>query len=135
MVSTFIILEQIISTWMAEREGYGLQILKVSIGLQFCFRNIFYSVNKPTYSYTIFLCYCNKYSYTVIYIEDKQATATSESRTDDKTTTTQADQPWLPVVEQLKGMGFDDDGGWLSELVKAKSNDIHKVLDALNHGR
>ena len=44
-------------------------------------------------------------------------------------------QPWLPVVEQLKGMGFDDDGGWLTELVKAKGNDIHKVLDALNHGR
>jgi len=39
------------------------------------------------------------------------------------------------VVEQLKGMGFDDDGGWLTELVKAKDNDIHKVLDALNHGR
>lgn len=44
-------------------------------------------------------------------------------------------QPWLSVVEQLKGMGFDDDGGWLTELVKAKGNDIHKVLDALNHGR
>jgi len=38
-------------------------------------------------------------------------------------------------VEQLKGMGFDDDGGWLTELVKAKNNEIHKVLDALNHGR
>jgi len=48
--------------------------------------------------------------------------------------TPQQDQPWLPVVEQLKGMGFDDDGGWLTELVKAKGNDIHKVLDALNHG-
>ena len=65
--------------------------------------------------------------------EDKQNTAGGDS--DDKTTTAQTDQPWLPVVEQLKGMGFDDDGGWLTELVKAKGNDIHKVLDALNHGR
>lgn len=48
---------------------------------------------------------------------------------------TQPDQPWLAVVEQLKGMGFDNDGGWLTELVKAKNSDIHKVLDALNHGR
>lgn len=36
------------------------------------------------------------------------------------------------VVAQLRGMGFDDDGGWLTELVKAKGGDIEKVLDALH---
>ena len=81
------------------------------------------------------ICYTGlNYYHTVIpfIAEDKQTTA---GNSDDKTTTAQTDQPWLPVVEQLKGMGFDDDGGWLTELVNAKSNNIHKVLNALNHGR
>ena len=81
------------------------------------------------------MSYCTKllaYTHIITGEEDKQ---TTNSNSDDKTTTDQTDQPWLPVVEQLKGMGFDDDGGWLTELVKAKNNDIHKVLDALNHGR
>ena len=36
------------------------------------------------------------------------------------------------VVTQLQGMGFDDEGGWLTELVKAKGGDIGRVLDALH---
>ena len=36
------------------------------------------------------------------------------------------------IVTQLRGMGFDDEGGWLTELVKAKGSDIGKVLDALH---
>ncbi len=36
------------------------------------------------------------------------------------------------VLEQLKGMGFEADGGWLYDLVKAKAGDLQKILDALN---
>lgn len=36
------------------------------------------------------------------------------------------------IVTQLRGMGFDDEGGWLTELAKAKGGDIEKVLDALH---
>ena len=35
------------------------------------------------------------------------------------------------VLVQLKSMGFDDEGGWLTELIKAKDGDIGKVLDTL----
>ncbi len=41
----------------------------------------------------------------------------------------------LPIeqtVAQLQSMGFDDEGGWLTELVKAKGGEIGKVLDALH---
>ena len=36
------------------------------------------------------------------------------------------------ALAQLKSMGYEDDGGWLTELVKAKGGDISKVLDALH---
>ena len=36
------------------------------------------------------------------------------------------------VVTHLKGIGFDDEGAWLTELVKAKGGDIGRVLDALH---
>ena len=36
------------------------------------------------------------------------------------------------ALVQLKSMGYEDDGGWLTELVKAKGGDISKVLDALH---
>ena len=35
------------------------------------------------------------------------------------------------VTEQLKAMGFDNDGGWLTELIRAKNADINKVLETL----
>lgn len=38
-------------------------------------------------------------------------------------------------MSQLRGMGFDNDGGWLTELVRAKGGDIEKVLDALHHSQ
>lgn len=36
------------------------------------------------------------------------------------------------TLAQLKSMGYQDEGGWLTELVKAKGGDIGKVLDALH---
>ena len=36
------------------------------------------------------------------------------------------------TLAQLKSMGYQDEGGWLTELVKAKGGDISKVLDALH---
>merc|ERR1712062_514823 len=35
------------------------------------------------------------------------------------------------ALAQMKAMGFSDDGGWLSNLLKAKSGDVGKVLDAI----
>ena len=35
-------------------------------------------------------------------------------------------------LAQLRSMGYEDEGGWLTELVKAKGGDIAKVLDALH---
>lgn len=37
------------------------------------------------------------------------------------------------VLVQLKAMGYEDEGGWLTELVKTKGGDIGKVLDALHY--
>lgn len=37
------------------------------------------------------------------------------------------------ALSQLRAMGHtDDDGGWLTELVKAKGGNISKVIDALH---
>ena len=37
------------------------------------------------------------------------------------------------ALAQLKSMGYEDEGGWLTELVKAKGGDVGKVLDALQY--
>merc|ERR1712110_321387 len=39
------------------------------------------------------------------------------------------------ALAQMKAMGFSDDGGWLSNLLKAKSGDVAKVLDAIQPNR
>lgn len=39
---------------------------------------------------------------------------------------------YTEVFEQLKAMGFDDEGGWLYELVKSKEGDLQRILDALH---
>merc|ERR1712226_1392879 len=39
------------------------------------------------------------------------------------------------ALAQMKAMGFSDDGGWLSNLLKAKSGDVGKVLDAIQPNR
>lgn len=37
------------------------------------------------------------------------------------------------ALAQLKSMGYEDEGGWLTELIKAKGGDVGKVLDALHY--
>merc|ERR1739841_30174 len=39
------------------------------------------------------------------------------------------------ALAQMQAMGFSDDGGWLSNLLKAKSGDVGKVLDAIQPNR
>ena len=39
------------------------------------------------------------------------------------------------ALAQMQAMGFSDDGGWLSDLLKAKSGDVGKVLDAIQPNR
>ena len=39
--------------------------------------------------------------------------------------------PYEHALAQLKEMGFDDDGGWLTNLLHAKGGDIGRVLDAI----
>merc|ERR1712004_864237 len=35
------------------------------------------------------------------------------------------------ALRTMQAMGFSDDGGWLSSLLRAKSGDVGKVLDAI----
>merc|ERR1712018_165927 len=35
------------------------------------------------------------------------------------------------ALKTMKAMGFSDDGGWLSSLLRAKSGDVGKVLDTI----
>ena len=47
-----------------------------------------------------------------------------------------AEDPKVAVaLAQMQAMGFSDDGGWLSDLLKAKSGDVGKVLDAIQPNR
>lgn len=39
--------------------------------------------------------------------------------------------PLEEAIAKMRAMGFEDDSGWLSQLIKAKGCDINKVLDAM----
>ena len=42
------------------------------------------------------------------------------------------EQALAQAVEQMKAMGFADEGGRISQLLKEKNYDINKVLDSIN---
>ena len=39
------------------------------------------------------------------------------------------------TLRQMEGMGFDNDGDWLKQLLVAKNLDISRVLDAMKSSR
>merc|ERR1712004_545513 len=39
------------------------------------------------------------------------------------------------ALKTMQAMGFSDDGGWLSRLLRAKSGDVGKVLDTIQPGK
>merc|ERR1712004_352033 len=39
------------------------------------------------------------------------------------------------ALKTMQAMGFSDDGGWLSNLLRAKSGDVGKVLDTIQPSR
>merc|ERR1712173_474910 len=45
--------------------------------------------------------------------------------------TTEEDPKVAGALATMKAMGFTDDGGWLSALLRAKSGDVGRVLDAI----
>lgn len=40
--------------------------------------------------------------------------------------------PLEVAIAQMQAMGFEDDSGWLVQLLKSKNYDISKVLDAIH---
>jgi hypothetical protein len=67
--------------------------------------------------------------------EDKQKEDTSSSEETDATTgtgsETDPEDPLEIAIAQMRAMGFQDENGWLSQLIVAKEYDIGKVLDAI----
>lgn len=67
---------------------------------------------------------------------DKQPGDSKEPATDPPPTDSQDEARDEKVLEealaQLQSMGYEDEGGWLMELIRAKGGDVAKVLDALH---
>jgi len=61
--------------------------------------------------------------------EDNKAEAPKEA--EGATDTTEEDPKVAGALATMKAMGFTDDGGWLSSLLRAKSGDVGRVLDAI----
>merc|ERR1719328_558116 len=57
-----------------------------------------------------------------------------ESKTNDRekgANENEQDDKVEAALKTMKAMGFSDEGGWLSNLLKAKSGDVGKVLDTI----
>merc|ERR1712018_439917 len=68
--------------------------------------------------------------------EDKEDTKSVKSADKKISEQDDAEDPKVAgALAQMKAMGFSDDGGWLSNLLKAKSGDVGKVLDAIQPNR
>jgi len=39
--------------------------------------------------------------------------------------------PLEVAIAKMRAMGFEDDSGWLKQLITAKEYDLNKVLDAM----
>ena len=64
--------------------------------------------------------------------EDKEGTESVTNADKKMSKQDDAEDPKVAgALAQMQAMGFSDDGGWLSNLLKAKSGDVGKVLDAI----
>ena len=68
-----------------------------------------------------------------VLVDEEQEEGFPESRATGSTAD-EADpsDPLEVAIAKMRAMGFDDDSGWLSQLIKAKGYDINKVLDAMH---
>merc|ERR1712217_546089 len=58
--------------------------------------------------------------------EDKNGKETAEEMKGNET-----EDKVEAALKTMQAMGFSDDGGWLSSLLRAKSGDVGKVLDTI----
>merc|ERR1712004_174379 len=64
--------------------------------------------------------------------EDGQETAeNSHTSAEDIKDNNEKEDKVEAALKTMQAMGFSDDGGWLSSLLRAKSGDVGKVLDAI----
>lgn len=65
--------------------------------------------------------------------EDKKVPSDTTEGSKEATHASSVEEDQIQIaVAQLKSMGYEDDGGWLTELVKAKKGDVDRVLEALH---
>merc|ERR1711971_505689 len=68
--------------------------------------------------------------------EDKESTELVTNADKKMADQDEAEDPKIvEALAQMKVMGFSDEGGWLSSLLKAKSGDVGKVLDVIQPNR
>jgi hypothetical protein len=68
--------------------------------------------------------------------EDKERTESVKNADKKMSQKDDAEDPKVAgALAQMQAMGFSDDGGWLSNLLKTKSGDVGKVLDAIHPNR
>jgi len=59
---------------------------------------------------------------------------TAEPQQGEASGTAADEEPTDPLevaIAKMRAMGFEDDSGWLKQLITAKEYDLNKVLDAM----